>query len=405
MPTSSRPAPSHDLLGSDAGGSRAYEIALFGIFGVGNFGNDATLETCLALVRDVEPATRVLCVTTNPDGVAQTFDVDTTELGAPPVATYSRRSLRRIVSLSWSQWRGLREARRALRHVETFVVAGTGVLDDQHTTSQLALDVFRWSLAGRLAGAKVVVLSVGAGPIDRRLGRVLTRAALWLAHDVSYRDARSRDYMRSIGRNVSRDRVLPDLVLSWQPRVEPDHHEARQGNCVAVGVLWEGNWRGRPADCERYLDRMVALIELLATDGFGTALMIGDESDVGTLSAIRARAAAAGCHVAAADARAFGEVVSMIEGCVAVVASRYHNLIAGVLADRPVISLGYGPKNVALMEQLGTPERSHDIDTFDVDRVADQVRSAARTEDASYEVQIQRYRAELRPEFEAICNA
>ena len=112
---------------------------------------------------------------------------------------------------------------------------------------ELPLDVLRWSLAARLAGARLVFLSVGAGPIDQTWSRRFLRLAVSLAHEVSYRDSRSQDFMASIGRDVGSDRVLPDLALALDP---PDRSRDR----LAERARWRSgcsprfNWPGRDRD-------------------------------------------------------------------------------------------------------------------------------------------------------------
>lgn len=283
------------------------------------------------------------------------------------------------------------------------MIAGTGVLDDQHTTSRLALDVFRWSLAARLANARLVVLSVGAGPIDRRSGRILVRCALRLANDVSYRDAGSLQYMRRIGRNVAGDRVLPDLVLSMPPLILVRDCQQRAQQ-IAIGLLWQGNWHGRSNDYQDYEDKIVELIVRVTSKGWQVALVIGDESDVDTLQAILQRPELFGRPATAAATHSFHDVVEVATDSMVVVASRYHNLIAGAIAGRPVISLAYGPKNGSLLEQLETPERNHDVDAFSVDHVFDQICAAAVEHAPSFAARLGSYRSLLKREFETIID-
>ena len=57
--------------------------------------------------------------------------------------------------------------------------------------------LFKWVLMAKLRRCRVLFVSVGAGPIDRTLGRILVKATLSLADYRSYRDEASSDCLRS----------------------------------------------------------------------------------------------------------------------------------------------------------------------------------------------------------------
>ena len=56
-----------------------------------------------------------------------------------------------------------------------------------------------------------------------------------------------------------------------------------------------------------------------------------------------------------------------------VIASRYHVQIAALKMGRPLISLSYGPKNDALMADVGLDEFSQDVDNVDFERLTQQI--------------------------------
>lgn len=87
------------------------------------------------------------------------------------------------------------------------------------------------------------------------------------------------------------------------------------------------------------------------------------------------------------------------------VASRYHNLVAAVVAGIPVVSLGYGPKNDALLEQLEMPHWGHDIDSFSVDDVHADVLEAMTLPRPLFRETLAAYRESLHAEFERLIDA
>jgi polysaccharide pyruvyl transferase WcaK-like protein len=359
---------------------------------VGNFGNDATLDACMTGLSPSIPPPNLLCIAAN-------------------TALVSERHGIAAVSLTSGRFRRLGEvgnllyAWRILRRTPTLVIAGTGVLDDQHVRpSHLPLDVLRWSLAARLARAKLIFLSVGAGPIDHPLSRRYLKTAVALAHEVSYRDQRSMDFMRSIGRDVGNDRVLPDLALFHSPLDAAGTH-TREGTVVVVGVLSRLNWQDRPDGYLRYETQLVDLIRDLATSGSKVLVVTGDEADVETQRAIMRRLDGYGPLVHAEQCHSFADVLEVVRESDVMIASRYHNLVAAVVAGVPVVSLGYGPKNDALLEQFDVPQWGHDIDTFSAEDVLEQVRDAMSWERPLFRTKLDDYRRELRNEFDRLIHA
>jgi polysaccharide pyruvyl transferase WcaK-like protein len=373
-------------------GNRPYNLALFGVFGSGNFGNDATLDACMAALCPPLPRSRILCVAANPTVIAEAYGVEAVGL------TRRNRYGRVMSELSslYHAWRSLRRARR-------LIIAGTGVLDDQHVRpTQLPLEVLRWSLAARLAGAELVFLSVGAGPIDQVWSRRFLKTAVALAHEVSYRDSRSKDFMASIGRDVGSDRVLPDLALALEPPVGAQRPSATQ-RAVAIGVLSRLNWRESPDGYRRYEDSIVELAERIAAGGELVRIVTGDEADVDTRDAIMQRLASMEPSVEGDECHSFSDVVRIVSTCDVLVASRYHNLVAAVIAGIPIVSLAYGPKNDALLEQFEMPSWGHDIDSFSVEVVMSNVREASRRPPVSRDT-LEGYRQSIRDEFDHLID-
>ena len=372
--------------------SRQFHIGLLGAFGLGNFGNDATLEACLAALEPRLPRSRIVCIAARPTVVAHRYGITASSL------TNASRFGFLIGELG-----NLLHAWRVVRRTQTLVIAGTGVLDDQHTRPhQLPLEVLRWSVAARLAGAELVFLSVGAGPIDQVWSRRFLKTAVALAHEVSYRDSRSKDFMASIGRDVGSDRVLPDLALALEPPVDAQRPSAAQ-SAVAIGVLSRLNWRGSPDGYRRYEDNIVELAERISAGGGLVRIVTGDEADVDTRDAIMQRLASMELSVEADECHSFSDVVRIVSTCDVMVASRYHNLVAAVIAGIPIVSLAYGPKNDALLEQFEMPSWGHDIDSFSVEVVMSNVREASRRPRVSRET-LEGYRQSIRDEFDHLID-
>jgi polysaccharide pyruvyl transferase WcaK-like protein len=384
---------------------------VLGAFGIKNFGNDATLDALMeAIDAFVEPE-EIVCICSVPSYASQRFGVATDYLHGRPRPRdrrmFSSLGMRLLARAPYECARVL-SAYRRMRSIDVLVVAGTGALDDQHSRpGGQPLDMAIWCLAGRVAGARVAMLSVGAGPITSRSSRLFLRAAARTAYYLSYRDRMSRSYMQSIGRDVSRDRVAPDLVLGF-PSVPRRVRSDGPARSVAIGVLSTLNWRGRPDEYAGYRSRLASVVAGLWQEGNRVTLLIGDRADTEsrdqlhiTLAGIDEQAARTRLDVPRIDS--FDDVLRVMGGCDAAVVSRYHHLVAALLASTPLVSLEYGFKNRALMSDLGLGDCCLTIDDFDPIDVVSRVAALQRRGlPDSVEQALDSYRAQLADQYSAV---
>jgi polysaccharide pyruvyl transferase WcaK-like protein len=360
-------------------------VALLGAFGVDNYGNDETLETSIAGVRDAAQRAGVdvelVCICSNMERVAARSGLPTLPLaGTGGWGASSRLAVVRLAGLLPRTLQRLVRAVRDLRRIDLLCVAGTGTLDDQLVRpGALPLNVAVWSVAAGVARTDLVFASVGAGPIDHWASKPLYRTAARCARRVSYRDQRSKDYMRGVGRNVDRDTIVPDLVFGRREDV-PEAIDGGGRPRVALGVLWSGYW---PTEQERtaYLDGLVEVVRGLWDCGFDVSLIEGDAEDRAAVAELAARLGVdrsdgAG-RLCVPHIRSFDDVLAAVAPCSVTVASRYHNLVAAFLVGRPVVSLEYGFKNSALMDDFGLGDFCHRIADFAPKQVIDDVQQLA----------------------------
>jgi polysaccharide pyruvyl transferase WcaK-like protein len=63
----------------------------------------------------------------------------------------------------------------------------------------------------------------------------------------------------------------------------------------------------------------------------------------------------------------FDGLLRQVECCDVVIATRYHNVIASILAGKPVLAIGYADKFRDLMKSVGMGNMCIDVDEIDVD--------------------------------------
>lgn len=357
-------------------------VAIFGLFGCGNLGNDASLEAMLSFLKDKRPEAKLLCICRAPDIVAETFGIETAAIrpakrqGAAHIIDHL---LLRAPTIAGSFFKAVRTIRKA----GIMIIPGTGILDDfGDRPSGMPFDVFRWCLAARLMGTRIAFVSIGAGPIGNRLSRWLMTKAAQMADYCSCRDLASLKFLANAGVDISRDAIYPDLAFKL-PVPQQQASDAIAGRlAVGVGVMNYRGWYGfkeqGQAVFDNYVAKIAMFVELLLERGHSVRLLTGDEGDVPAIEALMAA-----LEKTDAD-RLFYEPVHSIHDVIAqilrtdlVVATRFHNIVAALMAARPVISLGYAAKNDLLLEKMGLGDFCQKIDDFDVGLLTQQFEDLA----------------------------
>jgi polysaccharide pyruvyl transferase WcaK-like protein len=235
----------------------------------------------------------------------------------------------------------------------------------------------RWTLAAKLRGVRFGFVSVGAGPIISPISRELMKRAALLADHRSYRDEDSHQFMQRIGVDRPDDVVLPDLAFLLPPPAEDPGGEGPV--VVGVGMMNYRGWRDSDAVYQAYLDLHVRLIQWLDAKGYGVRLVIGQApTDLVAVRDIEARIGRKLSGPREENMTSIHDAMAAIGETDIVVASRYHVQIAALKMGRPLISLGYGPKNDALMADVGLEDFCHDIANRDIaeldfDRLTQQI--------------------------------
>lgn len=349
-------------------------IGLFGLLGAGNFGNDGSLESMLLFLRRVAPQERLLCITCTPAVAEKAFGIDAIPIYYDPRHSTGGRaaSLLRKVAGKAILWF---HAPRHLRRLKVLIVPGMGILDD-FGVGPLGwpFDLLIWFVLARLMGVKVVLVSIGAGPIRHPLSRWFMKSAARAAHYRSYRDEISKSFMASIGLDVSHDPVVPDIAFSLP--APPNTASGEPPLTFGIGMMTYYSWkqdsvRGREA-YDAYIEKMTAYIEWLLRQGHRIRILIGEETDNRAVEDIfRALRTKNLDHlddrVEYAPAHTIHDVMRQMTGTDVVVATRYHNVVCALRMGKPTISIGYAKKNDVLLTEMGLAEFCQHIERLDVE--------------------------------------
>ena len=402
-------------------------IALFGLFGRTNLGNEATLAAFLHHLRRRHPGSRLVCIGPANSAVSESHGLGLIDMEPVKVRPFFHgfrtRALRALANVAHRVTEPLR-GRRATSHLRDFqllLVPGTGILDDYgQGPLDLPLTLHRWCRAARRAGIPSYFVSVGAEPVAGRVTRRLFRGAAAHSAYRSYRDDESRRNAAGLGLPADRDPVYPDLAFSlpleelpalrrvtWPPR------------CVGVGVMGYYGWSNRQTpEGERtyqaYLASITRFLRWLLDRGHDVRLLVGD-----TRADERPARELAAAFAAEVDdtgrprvrfdpVRTHDELLAQLVGTDVVVATRLHNVLLSLLVERPTMSISYSRKTDVLLEEFGLGEYTQPIDALDVDRLQAQfVELASRPEPPVDAIRRRNdeYRRRLDEQYERIFSA
>jgi polysaccharide pyruvyl transferase WcaK-like protein len=364
---------------------------LFGLLGSGNIGNDASMEVVLRYLQASHPGTVVDAMCRGPEEITARFGIE-----AEPLLWSQRYEGRaaglngRAVKLLGKGLDAFRTAAWVRKH-DAVIVPGMGALEASLPLKpwQTPYAMFLLTVSGRLTGTKTAMVSVGANQISQRVTRWLFDTAARAAFYRSYRDQQSYDAMMQRGVDVSRDRVYPDLVFALPaPPYQPG-----DPSIVGLGVM---DYSGTNAEQDRaraqeisdaYVAKMQHFTRWLLDDGRRVRLFVGDNQWDNTV--VDAIVTDARAHrpdldeswVVAEPITSFAELTQAMRPAGIVVATRYHNVMCALKLEKPVISVGYAAKNVAIMTDAGLGEFCQHTNTLDVDKLIEQFLELGRRSD------------------------
>jgi len=357
------------------------KVGLLGQFGSGNTGNDGSLEAMLNFLRASRQDVELLCICSNPAAVAEKYNVDAISIAGIAAKGRWFIKINRLLRDLPRRFLSFRAAVGELKGTELLIVPGTGILDDfQETAFGWPFVIFRWCLAARLRNAHIAFVSIGAGPITQPMSRMFLKAAARMASYRSYRDDLSRNFMKSIGFDVSQDPLIADLAFALPAAEEPSAPAVRNVR-VGVGVMSYSGWRkgGEKGEAiyRTYLKKLETLVLWLHERGLEVRLLTGDSVDrqavTDLIQMIGPLDQSGGARIIAEEMTSLHDVMAQIAQTDIVVATRYHNVVCALRMERPVISIGYAEKNDALLAATGLGEYCHHVETFDVEVIKRQV--------------------------------
>jgi polysaccharide pyruvyl transferase WcaK-like protein len=323
-----------------------FDILVLGELDCGNLGNDGSFEALLDGVRTERPGTTVKVFGYGNHALGERLGVAEEQMNAPRRG----RHIPAVVEKALLRLGDFPRTARRVRQARIVVVAGAGVFEGDHATVPTGwpLAFWRTAIACRVLRRPLLLIGVGASPVKEGLSRRLYASGIKAASLVTYRDSQSRDVARDWVGDPHHGTVSADLAFAGVPAVSDGH---RTRPLVAVGVMADGGGI-RGANAVAHTAAINRIVTGLLDRGRDVSLIIGDEMDRPVLTTV-ADAFADDSHVSTMTPSTLKELVAHVADTEAVIATRFHNIVAGLSAARPVVAISYAAKTKHLMARVG----------------------------------------------------
>lgn len=376
-------------------GARPLRVGLYGGFGTGNTGNDATAAVTVEHLRRTLPDLDLRLITYGPQteaiarrlGVA-TVSTQSTARSRPPLGALGPigPSLARATRLA----RELASTWSALRSVDAVVVLGCGIFEAESTVGgrgwRAMADLYLVSLASSLGAHRLAFVGVGGTVLRTRAERVLVVAAMRRAAHRTFRDEASKAALLQMGGGGPRDLVVADLVFAADLG-EVGGGDAEPGPSrpqIALGVMsfdWLRREDGVLSPQDPYLRSLAETAAVLVREGSDVVVFAGDVADRAAvdLVAAEARGRLGGGHgegrIVTLHATTLADQVPVLAAADTVVGSRFHNAVTALMLGKEPIVVADRTKIRTLMTTTGLGDRVLEARTL---TAADLVRLVAR---------------------------
>jgi polysaccharide pyruvyl transferase WcaK-like protein len=351
--------------------ARRPRVGLFGLLGSGNIGNDASVEAIMRYLRTEYPDATIDAMCMGWDRMHDRYGIATTPFQWYQV--HSSPGLSEKVLAALGKAVDIFRTAGWVRGHDVVIIPGMGILDPTLPLHPWGVPYAVYLLAawGRLLGAKVALVAVGADKASAKTTQWLYNRTAKLVAYLSFRDDSSRRVLQGEGVDVSGFSVHPDLV--WT--IPVTRAEPKDPKLVAVGVM---AYYGGQADRGRrdevytsYTESVAEFTRWLLDSGHDVRLYYGDDVDKPALAKILADVRSSMPELAPERltsyyATTYEEVIELLGPVAAVVATRFHSLMFALKLCKPTIALSYARKIDSLMGDLGLGEYCLPAGSIDV---------------------------------------
>ena len=341
------------------------KIGLAGNYGHLNLGDEALLLGAIECVtRDAGISSEDIVVLS--DSKDDT-DVRLTDFGCQ-VRQLKRPYYRRAVRLPLV----VADIFRSLEGLDWLIFGGGGLLNDSNRTAMPMYTVIR--VLAWMRGIRVAWWSIGIGPLQNGVRRLLARWLLSSSDFVSVRDEYSGGIVADLlGKNVI---VTPDLAhaIEYSPS-----DVAVASPTIAVSVIpynkvgvWFESKEGRYLNyCEKMANAIRSLLSARPDLDIRLIPVSLRQDEAAIMDIMRVGDFGSECRIQVCRPDSIHSLLAEINQATLVIATRFHSVVMATLARVPVVTIAYQPKVSSYTRELDANYPCFDIEEFSSEDIVD----------------------------------
>ena len=264
---------------------------------------------------------------------------------------------------------------RILKDVDLIIVAGSNqFLDNFGGTWGFPYTLLKWTLLCKFKGTRIAFTSIGAGPLEAPLSKLLVRIALVFSDYLSYRDIASKKLVENTIFPIN-GKVFPDLAYSLLFESSEKNGNRSEGKpVVAINPMpiydsryWCEHDGGR---YKAYVTKMSVFCSLLLKEGYPVQFFSTQPTDENVIADILKEIdqdlpVGIDKEKLIQRNREVAELMTYLNSVDIVIATRLHGTILSLLADKPVLGVTYHRKSSDVLTQMEQGDYYVSLDDFD----------------------------------------
>ncbi len=322
-----------------------------------------------------------------------------------------------VIPMIGKEFGFLAESRQRIQGLDLLIIAGSHQLNDfVDGPWAFPYTVLKWTLLARNVGAKVVFLSLGAGPIDTWLGRRFLRYALQQASYRSYRDVTSKRWVNTL-QGFDADQIVPDLAFSLRFTIRSQESD-RINRQLVVGInllpFYGDYWFESDAvKYQAYVAKLAGFADWLVKRGaevrfIPTQLKVDPKVATDVINQMKTKDNTEyGKLIVEPTLQSLNDLLSALSELDIVVATRYHGILLSLALQKPVLAIAYHDKSRDLMKWFGQGNYVIEGKTFRVEELTDRFAALEKHSasiSSSLGEQLPKFKSSLQIQYDTVFN-
>lgn len=336
-----------------------------------------------ALQSNAKPSTKNETATNKPNSSVEQKTSFKARLKQLPVIGYFFTALALtldLVSIFVKELLFLKESYSVVKKLDLLMITGSNqFLDNFGGTMGFPYTLLKWSVLARIAGKKVAIVSVGAGPIYNRSSKYLFLLVLKLADYISFRDVASQELVQSFGFK-GESVICPDLAHSLIIDLKQnDYFGVCEKPVVGINPMpvydsryW---YKTDSSEYTAYVNKLAGFSAWLIQNNYPLFFYATQPKDENVardvVDELNKLNKGMGNQAQVRVSRDICVFFQNLEDADIVVTTRFHGALLGLFAEKAVLGICYYRKADDLLKEYGQGDYSMVLEDMTADEMSD----------------------------------